>query len=247
MDETETKIWVHLTLYGGTALVVLGAGLYALIEEKFVPGVLLTVGGIGGVGDAGRRALGRGLTVPNWVLLIVLVLTWVFFGYDIYDHQHHTQSQISALPSSHIDLFRYWSGGTPGVCTAIVDGTQLMRWQSGYRVALVCGVRDPTIDQLDSKQISVSNLFSIGPNSINIAVSYSSEMASGIKQAVDPIFKSDPQTFAAYNQLWYRTILLPNGTSSTDIRRLSDVRHYGGLILDQEARVPVIIPRTNSK
>jgi hypothetical protein len=72
-------------------------------------------------------------------------------------------------------------------------------------------------------------------------------MTSGIKQAIEPLFKAEPQMMAAYNQLWYRAILLPNGSSSADIRRLSDVRHYGGLILDQEARVPVIIPRTNSK
>jgi hypothetical protein len=89
MDEAETKIWVHLTLYGGAALVVLGAGLYAFIEQKFLPGAILTVGGLAGVVDAGRRALGRGARVPNWALLMALILTWAFLGYDIYDRHYY--------------------------------------------------------------------------------------------------------------------------------------------------------------
>jgi hypothetical protein len=110
MEEAETKIWVHLTLYGGTALVVLGAGLYALIEAKPIPGVVFTVGGLGGVVYAGRRALGRGLMVPNWLLLTALVLTWVFLGYDIYDRHSHP---IVAVASQNCPGCDAWDDSKP--------------------------------------------------------------------------------------------------------------------------------------
>jgi hypothetical protein len=81
METAERRISVILTLYGGVALAVLAPGVLALSEQHYASGVIFTVLGLIGVVDAGRRVLGYSYRVPNVVLAVMLVLTWVFVGY----------------------------------------------------------------------------------------------------------------------------------------------------------------------
>src|SRR5216683_7191712 len=107
MDRSEIKVWVLLTLYGGVGLAIFTTGLFAFNDQHYPLGVAFTVAGLGVTADAGRRALGHGFTVPNSVLAVMLALTWMFLGYDIYDRHY-----LPAVEAPDARLFPLAKGST---------------------------------------------------------------------------------------------------------------------------------------
>jgi hypothetical protein len=62
MDDAEKKFWVVVTLYGGVALAIFSTGLFALNDEHYAFGGVLTVAGLGG---GGRRGASRNRSWPE--------------------------------------------------------------------------------------------------------------------------------------------------------------------------------------
>jgi len=114
LDAGEIKIWVVLTLYGGVALAVFTAGLFALNDQHYVFGSAFTLAGLGLV-DAARRALAHGFKLPNPVLAGLLILTWIFLGFDIYNrYQAMLQAtKARALEPSRVEAFENYLASFP--------------------------------------------------------------------------------------------------------------------------------------
>ncbi len=114
MDEHEKQFWIRLSLGGGLVLAIVGTGLLALVEERYVSGVGLTITGI--VGTLAVWWMSKGLPMSGFRGLMILVactvITWLFFGYDIYDRHHATASPtaistpISTRPTTQRDMSR---------------------------------------------------------------------------------------------------------------------------------------------
>lgn len=174
MEQAEIRIWVILTLYGGVGLVVLGTGLFALVEQFYVFGAILSVVGLVGVIDAGRRALGHGFRISNPVLVAMLVLTWIFFGYDIYDRHSHAlgyqgptqwNEESKALTSktgdfSHrtipLDGYRYFNCNMDG-STLLFEGrlpSEVINCKGIFQI----GSHNPAIDNALGLAMAICNL-----------------------------------------------------------------------------------------
>ena len=115
-----------------------------------------------------------------------------------------------AVPS----LVSAW-GGQGDKCWATVSTQPLASFSSGYKLALICGASDPTIDTLDDNRIMISNLFSITGGPIEIVTSETRH----------------PEAWAAltgkFTTIWHMPVLLPNGVGIDKITTLGDVRSVG--------------------
>ena len=86
MDTTERDFWIALGLWGATASTVLGTGLYGLIEAHYWPGGFFTASGLGALVFIAWHLKGKRLRLEH-ALIGALILTWLFFGYDILDRR----------------------------------------------------------------------------------------------------------------------------------------------------------------
>jgi flagellar biosynthesis protein FliP len=77
-----------LSLYSNIALVFVAAGFAAFIGGRPILAGLFTMIGVVLLADAARRTYGTGLRPSNTVLAGMLLLTWIFFGYDLYDRYY---------------------------------------------------------------------------------------------------------------------------------------------------------------
>jgi hypothetical protein len=182
MDAAEVRVWIVLTLYGGVALAIFTVGLFALNDQHYVFGAVFTVAGLGLVTDAARRALGHGFTVPNSVLAVLLILTWIFFGYDIYDRRQ-TISQVAetrALQPSRIEAFKNFLAGFPN------PGSNLRLFAVGKSA---CQLADEYKDTLASAGwiITVERCLAV-PTGLEIrtqSVDHSPASASTLRRALE--------------------------------------------------------------
>jgi hypothetical protein len=91
MDEAERDFWIALGLWGASAITVFGTGLYALVEGFYKSGVPFTALGVGLIVYTARHLKGKRLSLQH-ALFGTLILTWIFFGYDIYDRRHYADT-----------------------------------------------------------------------------------------------------------------------------------------------------------
>jgi hypothetical protein len=237
MDVAEAGIWVILTLYGGAALAIFTAGLFGVMEGYYVFGAVLTVLGLALIIDAGRRVLGyRWYHIPNAAIAVILVLTWIFFGYDVYDRAHF--QHFTPLPPI---ILRYgtqegnFSLTAPRTCDAQFNGAPLIIFARRYRVALACEVVDPTMDPLDNPAMTMSRPFEIYGGPISISVVYSKPMMEYIAAHLSHGMTGLPKGHAANEsyELLFQPVLLPLSGSCDgfSIRKMSDILRCGGKFL----------------
>ncbi len=103
-----------------------------------------------------------------------------------------------------------------GGCLATLDVSSLQRFKDKYDVAMMCGVRSPSVDRLTDKTISISNKFNIPPNNIDILAQFSDQMKAS----------TDRRT------IWFMTVLIPKEIDMPVIHSLADVRKYRGKIIE---------------
>jgi hypothetical protein len=236
MNETETDFWIAVSLWGGSAITVLGTGLYALVEGLLWSGGSLTVLGLVLVMYIAQHLKGKRLTLRH-ALIGALILTWIFFGYDIYNRQQ-------TRPPVFDSLFTHWdTDGT--ACNATINGSKIIDRQDKYRVALICGFLDPTVDYLNDSRITITKGMNIHGGFIVFSADYSEEMADGLaanirkSQAKKPPLPSPlPPGFGIETRwsTWYAAVLLPKDVDTSEIHSLSDVTERGGTILQDETQ-----------
>ncbi len=141
----------------------------------------------------------------------------------------------AAAAASSLRLLTEW-GTDRSVCNGVVDGSRLRPWRRKYRVLLVCGIADPTVDMLADTRITLSAPFNIQPRPMSISAPFSQAMAAAAKAAVERA-STDALRGSAVTRLmvswhvWFQVILLPVGADASVVRRLSDVPLSGGIAL----------------
>jgi hypothetical protein len=115
LPDRDTRNWIMVGLWGLMFATIFGEGLYAFVDNHWAWGSIYTAIGILGVIAVDQTARGKRLATlypPEYrasatmVAAIVLLLTWVFVGYDILDRHflHRPRSagtaQIRVIPPS---------------------------------------------------------------------------------------------------------------------------------------------------
>src|SRR5271165_6254672 len=131
------------------------------------------------------------LDSAGWAILLAIGLGWLYWARLI-----KNRSDVEKRPgwkmvfSCAVVAFLFGvlialraSGGVPAVvttwggsvnvggvvqCNAIIDTSRLSSFKGKYKLVLICGMQDATVDILDNKEIMVSNSFEIEPRGVGI-------------------------------------------------------------------------------
>jgi hypothetical protein len=129
--------------------------------------------------------------------------------------------------------------------TCVVNGASLADFRDDYNFAIVSGLNDTQADKFEDPRIAVSKALTILPTPIEVLIPDSEGMIAvaraeieGAKEsftAANPDIPKGTPIFIPFSvNKWSEVILLPKGINSSEIRRLSDVRRYRGLVVSQE-------------
>ncbi|MGB8681462.1 MAG: hypothetical protein WCD12_01135 [Candidatus Binatus sp.] len=97
----DSRMWLLVGLWGLVFATVFGEGLFAFIEQQWGWGLAYTVVGLAGIAVVDRAARGKRLSTiyppehlasATIILVVVLAITWVLLGYDIYDRHRNALS-----------------------------------------------------------------------------------------------------------------------------------------------------------
>lgn len=110
MEDAEREFWIALSLWGGSFLTILGTGLWAIfIDGDYISGTIVSGLGIGGLLYMSQHLRGRSLK-RNHAVIGALILTWVFFAFNVYD-RHRAPSVPPELVQRLMFLkFGAWGG-----------------------------------------------------------------------------------------------------------------------------------------
>jgi len=156
---------------------------------------------------AAERALLRKLYIPVFVMVALVLLTWLPFV-------------IQAARPSRLPVFVSGWGGAMDGCGATIDTSGFAKKAGKDRVFVACRIFDPTVDELEDDKIAVSKPFKITGGLVSIVIPY------GPSDRIRSVAKLGSQTLIT-------VFLLPKDRDETAIRRLSDVDKSGGQILIQ--------------
>jgi hypothetical protein len=139
-------------------------------------------------------------------------------------------------------------------CTADIDTSRLTGFADDYRLVLLCGIMDASIDYLDDTRIAVSAPFHISTNSngpgIMGIVAPLGKLAEVAKTAGSPppgLTAPPGQSFSVTFQMWHAIAIIPNDVQSSSINKASDVKQLGGRIITEGVNgSPMQIPMPTS-
>ena len=183
------------------------------------------------------------LDSAGWAILLAIGLGWLYWARLI-----KNRSDVEKRPgwkmvfSCAVVAFLFGvlialraSGGVPAVvttwggsvnvggvvqCNAIIDTSRLRSFKGKYKLVLICGMQDATVDILDNKEIMVSNSFEIEPRGVGIVTEN----------------ERRPEKWPKFNpgqviRMWVMPVLLQSGISVDKINNLRDVMNLGGRII----------------
>jgi len=102
-------------------------------------------------------------------------------------------------------------------CQVVVDTSLIISLADKYDVVLVCGIPDPSIDELEDSRIAVGRPFNISGGLQHMADVFTNpELVSAVSSAGSNL------------SVWQRVVVVPKGTDLSEIKRLSDVPRFGG-------------------
>jgi len=199
------------------------------------------------------------LLTYGWWMLIIVGLVWALQAHkappDPYKVHWGMVTVIGILAFAFGVLIAVYSTGSlPMIvigygadgnnCVATFDTSRLTDYRDKYRIALVCGISDPTIDRFDDQRIAVSSPFTINPSGVSIVVPYG-RMAEAIQVVIQAQQQNPPQkssqpttpvgaasSVSGTLSIWHTPILVPKDADLSEIKRLSDVPKHGGKILE---------------
>lgn len=116
-----------------------------------------------------------------------------------------------------------------GACDGRIDTSRLLELRRDFDLILVCAVQDPTTDITESTGISVSLPFHITDADVYIQVQPSEKMLDLQNKLISS------QRNEGANVVYLGTIIvaavIPKGTPTEKITRLSDIERLGGRVL----------------
>jgi len=117
-------------------------------------------------------------------------------------------------------------GTTSDSYYVVLSSDKLMRYGKKYYLALACGVTDPTVDQFQDQRIVLSSAFSVIPVNVAMAAKFTPQFLETLKSMTTA---QPPQPIS----VWHTAFLIPKGADVARIKRLSDVKDWGGKIIPQ--------------
>ena len=125
--------------------------------------------------------------------------------------------------SKPVQVIQAWGNDATG-CYVVLDGVALQKFSSKYYAAMACGLANPTVDQLQDTNIAMSSGFTIGKSSIAIEANLTQHMIDTVKALAS---LNPPQT----TSIWRQSFLIPRSVDLSRIKRMSDVRDFGGKLI----------------
>lgn len=229
------KIFFTLQAIFGAVFTV---GLFALFETVHPYwAVLLIIGGlIGMVATLYERKRGYLRGHLFTVGIAMMILTWLFLGLDCLDRHYHSTDSAGVGRALIV-----WGTNAGSDCEGTIDGTQLSKWSAVYRVALVCGIQDLSIDRLQDTRITITRFFGIETYSMPVVAPYTEEMRNIViehaRLRLANLKPAKGKAISFQDVSWYQLILLPTDADSSSIHCLADVTRSGGILLDTGASV----------
>jgi hypothetical protein len=130
----------------------------------------------------------------------------------------------------------------PNLCAANVNGDALVPAGKQFQVALICGFESTEVDRAANTDIVVSNAFSIRPGNIQISMPWGGAMKRAFTETQAQQAASQGLAPGAKppvtKRVFYVAILLPIGTDTRTILRMSDVPQVGGHVLVNRLPLP---------
>lgn len=111
-----------------------------------------------------------------------------------------------------------WSGAVDG-CNGMLDTSRLVGYKDNYRIGFACTVEDATVDQFEDERIGVSNAFTITGGTVPVLILYKGTKMEGV-----PVVGGRTNTWA---------FLFPKDEDIKTVKKLSDIKRYGGVLLVQ--------------
>ncbi len=230
--ERNISIWIA----GWSA--VLSAGIGLVVQGQLVIGglfALVSVIGLLTLREPPQKYQRRQRYTQ--ALLIMVIISWATLatnlGYQAYIRFIYRQPKVFD------SLFVLWGTDIGKSCSAVIDASKILEWQEKYRVALICGFIDPTVDRVKDSRITVTRAYTILNEQTPMSASYSKEMTDGIANILLSArvqAPSPPPGIQAQLQIswvpWWDAVVLPKEVDPADIHTLSDVKDHGGEIGD---------------
>jgi hypothetical protein len=191
-----------------------GAGLYVVFDHWFWGSVFIAVGLAGLAFSLWEgRAVGR-----STVLFSTLVFTWGLIALDYYDRNRQGSFPPEFDSPGNVGLIVGYGMDTPNSCYGSVQGAQLTKIRSEYKLAIGCFLWDGTMDRLDAPNVQVSNLYDITASLVTARVTFG------------PGFEKYREEQHAAGIL-VSVFLVPNGVSVSQFTTLRQARSLGVHIL----------------
>jgi heme/copper-type cytochrome/quinol oxidase subunit 4 len=122
-----------------------------------------------------------------------------------------------------VNAITMWGNNADG-CYIVIDGSVIQQFSSKYYVVMSCGVSNPTTDFLQDTVIATSSTFTIGKSPIAIEAKFTPQLLEEVKAYAS---LTPPQSPG----MWRQAFLIPKNTDLSRIKRMSDVREFGGKLI----------------
>ncbi len=149
--------------------------------------------------------------------------------------------------------FNIGQGSALNVTSNTYQTVALMDFRKDYKLAVVCGLNDNSVDKFDDTRISKSPAFKITGEILEIVVPYQPAMTAPLEAAFNhavtaQIGKPGYRGFTGKNKkkkhiqfnyqlsVWSEPVLLPRDVNPEDIHKLSDVQRLKGMVIAEEIR-----------
>lgn len=133
------------------------------------------------------------------------------------------------------------SGSKKLECDATIDASLVVPFADRYYLAVICGVADEKIDKYADEQITVSDPIFIRSESLHLVT----RLTSATVDHANLFYDTHDSGHMIGNMLglmdllpkavivWYEPVLVPKGTPTSKIHRLSDVTTLGGIVVKE--------------
>lgn len=183
----------------------------------------------------------------GWLLIAIAATLWLAYEYRRHKTDETARGSIGALIFS-ASLVAFLVGvmvtvsatgtlpmviltftGDVGsdICNASIDTSRLVGFADDYRLILICGASDPSIDPQEDTRIAISSKFHINGGTMSITTPL-----GGVKEVFRSVLATPrPAGTGAGFMLWHCVAVIPQDSDPGTIKRVSDIRRLNGRIL----------------